>query len=706
MQRLTFLAWLLCCVAFYPALSQNRQLSFESAQKSIVISDSRVDPAGNVISVGYQYDPKVGQSFADAIAIKTSRSGKRIWVRQLSFYSGSSAKASYVQIAANGDYLIGGCLSSQPMIWRLSPSGTNVFARYYSSYYSGGGSRNETVSLAELPNGHIALCNNFFFVNSSYNDQGVLIHLDSAGWAFTLAGNAYGYDMHTYGAAGGSLGSATTEINEVVSFGKHLYFVGGHKEKFYTGGIVIRTDTNGNNPTFYLATGLQTRGITSPMEKFTGATVKDGRLYLAGSYYDTLSRSTGYLIGRFDTLSKTLTGMEILEPGRELWNPQFEIADTAAWYYAVQPHRVNTTYNFYDNTIFTGKFSNGTLVQNRKIYVDSAILLSAITVIGDTVICSGTSRMGRGNAGFFCSYNMAAAASTLCNVSDTLIQASACSLSLFVHSLPDGARLQSASYTNSVLSPCIYEVQRCGAPCSSSRLSVSIKSLSPTDICPGDTLRLVKTAPCMRTTWYRDSVKLGLSDTLTVIADSAALANGRYYLIADDGACSDTSNTITVRLFPVPSIEQRSDTLWSSPGVSYQWIDSLGLPISGATGAFLPNLTAYGNYFVEVTDSNGCTRRSPAYFYRGNVGVVANASRRGRISVYPNPTSSTFSLRNVPGTISQLYLTDLKGRKVAYWEQPGPIVSLAGYSLAPGIYVLTVIGQGFMEHLRLGVNMP
>jgi hypothetical protein len=77
------------------------------------------------------------------------------------------------------------------------------------------------------------------------------------------------------------------------------YFVGAYQRTIYGGGIVIRTDTNGANPVFYVATGVQTRGITAPMLAFPGAHVKSGRLYLAGNYIDS-SGSVGYLISHLD----------------------------------------------------------------------------------------------------------------------------------------------------------------------------------------------------------------------------------------------------------------------------------------------------------------------------------------------------------------------------------------------------------------------
>ena len=69
--------------------------------------------------------------------------------------------------------------------------------------------------------------------------------------------------------------------------------------------------------------------------------------------------------------------------------------------------------------------------------------------------------------------------------------------------------------------------------------------------------------------------------------------------------------------------------------VSYQWLDENGNLISGANSSTFTPLSS-GNYFVQVTDSSGCSGTSVAIYFEGisSVDDILNS-----ITLYPNPTS-------------------------------------------------------------------
>lgn len=93
----------------------------------------------------------------------------------------------------------------------------------------------------------------------------------------------------------------------------------------------------------------------------------------------------------------------------------------------------------------------------------------------------------------------------------------------------------------------------------------------------------------------------------TVPASTPAGTGYRIRVVSSSPAVtgSDNGTNIQISSGTVPVITVAGMTLTSSPAASYQWILD-GSPISGATAQSY-TATAYGNYQVEVTYSNGCS---------------------------------------------------------------------------------------------------
>lgn len=113
-------------------------------------------------------------------------------------------------------------------------------------------------------------------------------------------------------------------------------------------------------------------------------------------------------------------------------------------------------------------------------------------------------------------------------------------------------------------------------------------------------------------------------------------------LIACNGSGCDTlflPGFINEFALPVvPTVTINSDTLFASSAYSYQWyFNSLIIP--GATDSFYI-FQVPGNYFVIVTDSNGCAASS-LVVYTG-INDITNASFN--FFLYPNPASEQFTL--------------------------------------------------------------
>lgn len=114
-------------------------------------------------------------------------------------------------------------------------------------------------------------------------------------------------------------------------------------------------------------------------------------------------------------------------------------------------------------------------------------------------------------------------------------------------------------------------------------------------------------------------------------------------LIACNAAGCDTlflPGFINEYATPVPTITQSNDTLFSSPGVGYQWwsVDS-GL-IAGATNNyFVP--TFGSDYFVIVTDTIGCAGTSNVISITG---IKQLSIVNYQLSIIPNPNNGSFAV--------------------------------------------------------------
>ncbi len=112
-------------------------------------------------------------------------------------------------------------------------------------------------------------------------------------------------------------------------------------------------------------------------------------------------------------------------------------------------------------------------------------------------------------------------------------------------------------------------------------------------------------------------------------------------LTVTNGAGSNTTSfTVTVVANPAqPVVTFNGSTICSSPAVSYQWYFN-NAPISNATSqCYTPTLL--GNYYVIISDSNGCNSASNIF--------VANAINNAQttessFNLIPNPASAVVQL--------------------------------------------------------------
>lgn len=158
-----------------------------------------------------------------------------------------------------------------------------------------------------------------------------------------------------------------------------------------------------------------------------------------------------------------------------------------------------------------------------------------------------------------------------------------------------------------------------------------------------------------------------LSDSTIVNPIAGPVLTTTYTVVGTDaGGCQSTDSvTITVLGNPsLPSIVKGNDTLYCTPATyaSYQWYLD-GSPIGGATNP-IHVYTINGSYYVEVTNTLGCSSVSAAMAIT-DVGINEISSDL-MATVYPNPASENLFIdfQSKKENVVQVTIIDLTGRNV------------------------------------------
>lgn len=221
----------------------------------------------------------------------------------------------------------------------------------------------------------------------------------------------------------------------------------------------------------------------------------------------------------------------------------------------------------------------------------------------------------------------------------------------------------------------------------------------PTSFCQGDSVTL--TASGGGTYLWSDS---STGSTLHVTQ------TGTYYVIADNGSCSDTSASIAVNVNPLPGValtlpidtfctSVQSFTLsggapaggvYSGPGVSGGQLD----PLSAGTGMHTMTYT--------YTDANGCTNTATENFLVDICNGINTPSVEGVLRVTPNPTNDLLLITFTNGAAAnQVQLMDVTGRVVLEQSTNGQAqLTISMKELPSGIYLLRTVG-GTNETIRV-----
>ncbi|MDO7875654.1 FG-GAP-like repeat-containing protein [Hymenobacter sp. ASUV-10] len=177
-------------------------------------------------------------------------------------------------------------------------------------------------------------------------------------------------------------------------------------------------------------------------------------------------------------------------------------------------------------------------------------------------------------------------------------------------------------------------------------------------------------------------------------------ASGAYTVTATNAAgCAATSAATAVTVEPLPAtpvITQASPgTLTSSAPAGNQWYLG-GVAIPGATGAtyVVPGPAGNGNYTLVVTSATGCASAASAPVAVVITGTAA-ASRGTMLELFPNPATSTFTVRLAAGhAASGGVLYNALGQSVRTLPAFTTSLSVDVQALPTGVYVLRLDCNG------------
>jgi len=285
--------------------------------------------------------------------------------------------------------------------------------------------------------------------------------------------------------------------------------------------------------------------------------------------------------------------------------------------------------------------------------------LPAVAITGDTVICAGDTTNLTGNAG-------------------TTFQWSTGDLtqSIAVH--------PSATQAYSLI---VFDANAC-SDTASVQVTVnplpSVAIAGDSVICAGDTATLMGSAG----TNYQWS-----TGDQTQVVEVAPTTTQPYSLtITDANNCSNTAATqVVVNPLPMPpGITQIGPELHSTQAVSYTWYNFTNDSV-GTGPIFDPPFD--GDYYVVVTDSNGCSAQSilVTFIWVG----LAEYNKSALFNIYPNPTTAEFKLAMRGTTVAQsVKVYNINGRlvyQVPASDLNATTVQINIGRLSKGMYTVEVI---------------
>jgi hypothetical protein len=164
------------------------------------------------------------------------------------------------------------------------------------------------------------------------------------------------------------------------------------------------------------------------------------------------------------------------------------------------------------------------------------------------------------------------------------------------------------------------------------------------EVCSGSTMWLTRSVP--GGAWSAMNSSATVSAYGMVTAVSAGIDTIRYG-VSNSCVTSYATKIITVNALPTPAITAAGTNLSTEPFYSsYQWYFS-GTPIAAGTNNS-QYAGANGSYYVQVTDSNGCTANSPTV----NVPLAVGNIKLSDLTILPNPAHDHIAITGIQSNTS------------------------------------------------------
>jgi hypothetical protein len=203
--------------------------------------------------------------------------------------------------------------------------------------------------------------------------------------------------------------------------------------------------------------------------------------------------------------------------------------------------------------------------------------------------------------------------------------------------------------------------------------------------------------------WKKNSIAIAGATSSSYVATTS----GNYRVVVTNTltGCSKTSNnpvTVTVNALPTATATPQGPTTFcaggsvllkanTGAGLTYKWKKN-NSNISGATSANYSATTA-GNYKVQVTKNNGCSKISSAVSVNvpcREENEIGSSVSNFDFTVYPNPNNGEFTIQftNQPASPVQVELTDMIGRVLEKFILSDESETINVPQIAKGIYCL------------------
>src|SRR6185436_18107918 len=246
----------------------------------------------------------------------------------------------------------------------------------------------------------------------------------------------------------------------------------------------------------------------------------------------------------------------------------------------------------------------------------------------------------------------------------------------------------------------------------------TISANGPLTFCDGGNVTLSVPLFTNRTyQWKKGGTNISGATSATYIASTGG--NYKVAVTNTTTSCSSTTATstlITINSVPAATITPNGPTTFcaggsvllsanTGTGLTYKWKKS-GNYISGATFHDY-TATLAGNYKVEVTKSNGCSKTSstttvtvPCRNEEDNL-----ATAQTDVSIYPNPSSGEFTIQfsKKPVSIVSVELTDVIGRIIDRFETTSMTTTINRSDLSKGIYYIVIRNNEAVTVKRISI---